>query len=96
MDVHFSAYNFHTLKNVSVTKIRTYREAWQRFLASDDPGGHECFAAILELKNKSKHTGKVSLSIKVGHVLPVRMGPVIKVKLRTSSEFAFLEVLYLT
>ena len=41
MDVHFSAYNFHTLKNVSVTKFRTYREAWQRFLASDDPGDLE-------------------------------------------------------
>ena len=41
MDVHFSSDNFQRLKNASVTKSRNYREAWQRFLASDDPGDLE-------------------------------------------------------
>ena len=41
VDVHFSASNFHKLKNVSSTKITNYREAWKRFLHSDDPGDLE-------------------------------------------------------
>jgi hypothetical protein len=38
VDVHFSATDLQHLKSASSTKIRTYREAWNRFLHSDDPG----------------------------------------------------------
>ena len=41
VDVHFSSRNLHSLNNASVGKIKNYRDAWKRFLDSDDPGDRE-------------------------------------------------------
>ena len=57
VDAHFSSRDFATLSYKSTAKATNYRAAWNRFLASDDPG--DC-----QLKPLYK---KVSLStIRIG------------------------------
>ena len=51
VDVHFSSNNLHCLNNASVGKSTNYRDAWKRFLDSDDPGD-------LELKQLYKSVAK--------------------------------------